>query len=188
MFILLFSLSYFYVFCLFPIVSLSETVCEFTVDALVTQILEEQSLDEQSEALVSRVCSEIVDEEDNRRCQRSSRSYWYYLAPFIYELGILNDMDAICSIQHSDVDECAVCGLRVQDMADNLKGNQDAIIALIQGDVYCNMENAWWDIPKCQEEITWYIPRALVVIAEYMIESFAGTEASSFCADPVGAC
>ena len=58
-------------------------------------------------------------------------------------------------------------------------------VGLVQGDLFCDMDNAWWDVAGCQEDVAWLLPRAMAAVGGMVAaDGWAGT----FCADIVGIC
>ncbi|XP_023333549.1 uncharacterized protein LOC111705274 [Eurytemora carolleeae] len=176
------------VFLLFLVARLGEsaTFCEFTLNTLVMNLSGDSSLDIQAAALIENVCTQLTNEEDVKSCERSSRSYWPYLAPYIYEGFISGQAEDICAVEHDCQSmSCEECLLRMNDVSTELNSEESIIeiINLVQGELYCNMENAWWDIENCQSEVSWFIPRALPVIGSIITEDVQSRE---FCSATVG--
>ena len=57
------------------------------------------------------LCSELVDEDAARHCERNLHSYWAYLAPELYTANLATEeaAAAVCDMQYSPGPPCAVC-------------------------------------------------------------------------------
>ena len=55
----------------------------------------------------------------------------------------------------------------------------------VQGDLFCDMEGAWWDVSECQGEWEWLMPQIIVKIASFVTDQ---TWTLNFCSGPVGVC
>ena len=58
----------------------------------------------------------------------------------------------------------------------------DNMTSMVQGEVFCDMEGAWWDVAQCQEEWAWIMPEAGLVLSQ-----FVGGEgwSSNFCTEKI---
>ena len=99
------------------------------------------------------VCEEISEEDARRHCERNIQSYWRYLAPSLYNLNLNTELvyQRICG---SDLgsDACQTCQLRVSLLAEMMQGEEMVanMTRQVQGDLFCDMEGAWWDVAECQ--------------------------------------
>ena len=104
------------------------------------------------------VCEEISDEEARRHCERNIQSYWRYLAPSLYSVNLNTDTvyQRVCG---SDLgsDACQTCQLRVSLLAEIMQGEEMVVnmTRQVQGDLFCDMEGAWWDVGECQAWMWW---------------------------------
>lgn len=63
--------------------------------------------------------------------------------------------------------------------------NVELLTSLVQGELFCNMENAWWDIETCQEEWAWTMPRIMETLGQW----FGNDEwMMRFCGQVMGVC
>ena len=85
------------------------------------------------------------------------------------------------------VDECEMCKLRVEDLGGLFTDADvmDSMTDMVQGDLFCDMDSAWWDVPNCQEEWAWFMPQAGIVLSQFVRDEQWTLE---FCAGSVGVC
>ena len=60
-----------------------------------------------------------------------------------------------------------------------------AMTTMVQGDLFCDMDSAWWDVPSCQEEWAWFMPEAGLVLSEFVWDELWTEE---FCTNTVQVC
>merc|ERR1712215_32995 len=179
---------YLLLLCIVSTYSTYIPLCQFTVQKYVETLELDSSIDQQSAAMLP-ICSQLEDDEARRHCQRSVQSYWSYLAPELYNANINTQevVDWICNINFGPSDQCEQCTLTVSYLA-SLFTNEEVVssmVAMVQGDLFCDMDNAWWDVPTCQEEWAWFLPQAGPVLRDLVTE---GTWSLEFCTDHVLVC
>merc|ERR1712235_51867 len=118
------------------------------------------------------VCSDLTDEEALRRCQRNINSYWSYFVSLdfgfyrniFYQAETIN---IICDMQFGSEDECSKCDMRVKQLGKIMveEENKVFLTSLAQGELFCDMENAFWDVEACQELWEWLMPRLMDKLA-----------------------
>merc|ERR1739838_1180143 len=163
-------------------------LCQFTVEAFVSTLESDSSLDDQSAALLP-VCSQLTDPDAKSHCQRNVQSYWAYLAPELYNANIATEavFEWVCSLDYGTEDQCEECKARVLDIGTLFTDENvmDSMTTMVQGDLFCDMDNAWWDVPACQEEWAWFMPEAGLVLSEFVWDEKWTLD---FCTGPVGVC
>merc|ERR1712080_631661 len=68
------------------------TICQFTVNALVMELQQDESLDMQISGFVSSVCETLQEEADVSHCTKTVTNYWAYAAPEIYNQFLLQKL------------------------------------------------------------------------------------------------
>merc|ERR550517_16328 len=167
--------------------SSSVPLCQFTVESFVSSLSSEESLHQQISALLP-LCDQISEEEERSHCERNINSYWSYLGPALYEDNLNTEAvyQRICGSEQG-TDECDTCKLRVAELALVMTEEEmvDKMTSQVQGDLFCDMEGAWWDVEMCQGEWVWLMPQITSRIAVFVTEeSWTWT----FCSGPVGVC
>merc|ERR1712126_291499 len=96
------------------------------------------------------VCSDLTDEEALRRCE----------------------INMICDMQFGTEDECTKCDMRVKQLGKIMveEENKVFLTSLAQGELFCDMENAFWDVEACQELWEWLMPRLMDKLAEWFTQ------------------
>ena len=170
-----------------PVFSARVPLCQFTVEAFVSSLSTDESILQQISALLP-VCEEISEEEARRHCERNIQSYWRYLAPSLYTDNLNTDTvyQWICA-SDPGADACETCQLRVSLLAEIMQGEEMVVnmTRQVQGDLFCDMEGAWWDVAECQGEWEWLMPQLIVEIAKFVTQ-LAWT--MDFCSGPIGVC
>ena len=170
-----------------PVISARVPLCQFTVEAFVSSLSTEESLLQQISALLP-LCEEISEEEARRHCERNLQSYWGYLAPNLYTANL--DTEAVYQwVCGSDLgsDACHTCQLRVALLADIMQGEEMVLnmTRQVQGELFCDMEGAWWDVGECQGEWEWLMPQIIVQMANFVSQQ---SWTMDFCSGPIGVC
>ena len=84
-------------------------------------------------------------------------------------------------------DQCEECKLRVGDIGSLFTDTEvmNSMTSMVQGDLFCDMEGAWWDVAKCQEEWAWIMPEAGIVLNQFVMEELWAT---NFCTEKIQVC
>merc|ERR1712098_356601 len=162
----------------------SVTLCQFTIDALVSELSQESSLDEQV-TILSPLCGSLETEDDIKECEKSLSSYWWFLAPELYSATISPRRDQICAIDHNVDDPCIECVMEIMDLSSTLIQDDvvNEMIALVQGDLFCNMDTAFWDVEDCQQRWAYIVSESMPRLGLYISDQ---EWSWSFCTGPVG--
>ena len=60
-----------------------------------------------------------------------------------------------------------------------------AMTSMVQGDLFCDMDNAWWDVPSCQEEWAWLMPEVGSVLSQFVWDEEWSLQ---FCTERIKVC
>merc|ERR1712066_801541 len=170
-----------------PASTASVPLCQFTVESFVSSLSTEQSIDQQISELLP-LCQEIAEEEERNHCERNLRSYWRYLATALYDDNLNTEAvyQRICGLDLG-TDACQTCKLRVEELA-LIMTEEEMVLNMtsqVQGELFCDMEGAWWDVEDCQTEWDWLMPQVIVKIASFVTDQ---TWTLDFCTGPIGVC
>jgi hypothetical protein len=135
-----------------------KTLCEFTIESLVSVLSGRPSLAEQAAALLP-ICDQLEEAEALAKCRREVTSYWTYLGEALYPAFILPAVGELCA--EPGPEGCEGCLARVAAVA-GLLAREDTVAgmtAMVQGDLFCNMEGHWWDVEQCRAEWQWFMPQ-----------------------------
>ena len=91
----------------------------------------------------------------------------------------------IMTLLSSDEDECTKCDMRIKEagrvmMQEDIKLD---LIHLVQGELFCNMEGAWWNVEECQQEWEWLMPKMVDTLANWFTQD---TWTMEFCSSNMG--
>ena len=97
-----------------------------------------------------------------------------------------------------DETECTKCNMRLSEMGkimvrEDTKADLTSMVTSlfcnlhntifylkVQGEYFCNMDGAWWDIEVCQAEWAWLMPELMDTLAAWFTSD---TWANMFCLD-----
>merc|ERR1712126_110302 len=178
--------SIFLIFTLFLISGSVGDICDDTIKNFLTVVENDTSIDMQIDVLLP-VCSQIEEEEARRHCERNINSYWsFFVSPdfgFYREIYMrVSNINQICDIQFGNEDECTKCNIRLSEMGKIMvrEDTKADLTSMVQGDYFCNMDGAWWDIEVCQAEWEWLMPELMDTLAAWFTSD---TWSNTFCSE-----
>merc|ERR1712098_603047 len=172
-FIFKMKLNIFLVVFMSLLICLKAEICRDTIDRITKVLESDDSITEQIDVLLP-VCSDLTDEEDLERCKRNINSYWSYFVSldFGFYRNIFYQAETINMM----------CDMRVKQLGKIMveEENKVFLTSLAQGELFCDMENAFWDVEECQELWEWLMPRLMDKLAEWFTQD---NWTNTFCLD-----